>query len=239
MALDLQVKCQMFYVTLRNELFRYSLLLVSIFLTLGQPVFAEARGLQCRQLFQPVQLSRETIALLQNTPNSLRGSGIQILHEASFTNRSEINSDGGSGASFYKATYRGRNVWIKRPSPYDVIQEAIFAKALNELHLGPKFYGAIKNGDHIELVYEIVTGENSKHLNPGTEISESFHREMLEQLKTLQRHGIVPVDIQFMISFNPRRAVLIDPGEYLYNPTRAQDFDIEYHLMISRGWRSR
>lgn len=229
----------MHFVTLRNRLLRYGLILVSIALTVGTPILVEASARQCRQLFQPVQLSGETKWRLQNLPQSVRGSGIPILPVSSFKNRVEIDSDGGSGASFYTATYQGRSVWIKRPSAHNAIKEAIFAKALNELQLGPKLYGVIKNGDHTELVYEIVKGQNSKHLNPDTEISESFHSEMLNQLKILQRHGIVPVDIQFMISFNPQRAVLIDPGEYIYNPHQARDFDIEYHLIMSRGWRSR
>lgn len=212
---------------------------MTIVLTLVQPIFAEASTLQCRQLFQPLQLSGKMKALLLNLPDSLHGSGVPMLQSSSIANRSEIDSDGHSGASFYKATYLGRKVWIKRPTPFAVIQEALFAKALNDLQLGPKFYGVINNEGHTELVYEVVNGENSKHLSPDTEISEKFHQEMLQQLKTLQRQGIVPVDVQFMISLNPERAVLIDPGEYVYNPDRAPHVDLEYRLIMSRGWRSR
>lgn len=90
--------------------------------------------------------------------------------------------------------------------------EAIWLKELNDIGLGAKFYGIVSFNGERYILMERIDGYNTNlYYNPKIDIPESALREMRRQFQVLISNGIAPYDLQFQISFDRKRVVLVDP----------------------------
>lgn len=117
----------------------------------------------------------------------------------------------GARQDLFRATIQGHAVIAKRAVN---LKEAAWLQELNAVGLGPKLHGLVEKGDALFVVMADVGGVNTQvpMLAPaGFKLSASAVAEMKRQLGVLLENGVYPFDIQFQVSADGRRVVLIDP----------------------------
>lgn len=92
------------------------------------------------------------------------------------------------------------------------LDEALWLKELNEMGLGAKLYGIVSIKGDQYMVMERIDGYNTnRRYYPKVDIPESAVEEMRRQFQLLVSNGIIPRDLQFQVSYDFKRVVLVDP----------------------------
>lgn len=116
----------------------------------------------------------------------------------------------------FRASLQGLAV-IGKKVPKGNLKEAAWVQELNRLGLGPKLHGLVEKNNDLYFVMTDVGGINTQMALTapvGFKLNADVMREMERQKNILVEHGIFPVDIQFQISLDRKRVVLIDPEAF-------------------------
>lgn len=119
----------------------------------------------------------------------------------------------GARKDLFRATIQGHAV-IGKKLPDGNLKEAAWLQELNAIGLGPKLHGLVQRGNDTFFVMADVGGINTQValLAPsGFKLNTEVMNEMKRQLGVLLENGVYPFDIQFQVSADRKKVVLIDP----------------------------
>jgi len=120
--------------------------------------------------------------------------------------------DSQNSANLNNLTSFEREMAIRQGMIRSSFDEALWLKDLNDMGLGAKLYGIARIKNDQYMVMERIDGYNTnRRYFPKVDIPVSAVKEMERQYLLLISNGIIPRDLQFQISHDGQRVVLVDP----------------------------
>lgn len=160
----------------------------------------------------------------------------QAVNRTEMIDLQKLNVSGENHQAFYKAKYRGRTVAIKWMKADDAGSnffkdtlhwEYSMLKILESLALGPKVHGfIIENGKPVALVMDYVEGSFHNWAQEIRSLDPAVEKQMLNIFNKLEDVGIVPMDLQFILT-QQGQIVVIDPGLFFWKSADAPDFPLK------------
>src|SRR5690606_32815031 len=100
--------------------------------------------------------------------------------------------------------------------------------------LGVQFFGITEVKGKKYLVMEYVEGINTnQYYSPKEVLHQSEINEMRRQFDILIQNDILPVDIQFQVSRDGKRVVLVDPEYFEYTHVPKKEAEDYFQFFLS------